>query len=152
MSFFSAATPSYPSEQLTAQFAALATVPIAPQSPSTNANSYAGEQSAAPELQEALQALSSSKHPSIQRMYAVLKTLADRLYAAESSVDKAFETEVVTRAVTVLWSEVLRVLVDNAIALEDERAWWDSKLNSRVAVGTFLLQSKCSPELVKDLS
>jgi hypothetical protein len=136
MSFLAASTPSYPSEQLTAHLSALSTLPIAPQI-STNSN----ESEAAPELQEALQALTSSKHPSISSLEAILRSLADRAFVAETSVDKAFEVEVVTRAVTVVWSEVLRVLVENAMALEEERAWWESKLSSRLAVGSFLLQS-----------
>lgn len=137
MSFLASATPSYPSEQLSLHLGSLSTLPIAPQV-STNAD----EGDAAPELQEALQALTSSKHPSIKSLEAILRSLADRAFVAETSVDKAFEVEVVTRAVTVLWSEVLRVLVENAMALEEERAWWESKLSSRLAVGSFLLQSE----------
>ena len=50
-----------------------------------------------------------------------------------------------TRAVTMVWKEVLEMYVQGALQLEEERSWWDISLHSSNGVAFYLIQSKSSP-------
>lgn len=62
-------------------------------------------------------------------------------YAVESEVDRLVEAELMARAVTMVWKEVIQALLEGALALEAERSWWDASLSSRRGVGIYLVQS-----------
>jgi len=77
----------------------------------------------------------------------ILKTLSQPRndgYYTISEIDRVVEAEVLSRAVTVVWKEVLEELLNGALELEEEREWWDGSLSSRRGVGVYLLQSKLS--------
>lgn len=152
-SIFHSHTSSYASEQLQFQLSALSTLPIT-FPPSTQLHV---QQSTTPKphLQSALSELSSSKPINKERLQQILEDLSSAKeqegYATEqlSEIDELVEVEVMGRAVTVLWKEVLDAFIDGALNLERERVWWDSVLNSRRGVSVYLIQSKerhsCSP-------
>lgn len=145
-SIFHSQTSSYASEQLKSQLSALSTLPIS-FPPSTQLHV---QQSTTPKplLQNALSDLSSSKPISKERLQQILEDLASAKeqegYAAEqlSEIDELVEVEVMGRAVTFLWKEVLDTFIDGALSLERERAWWDGVLNSSRGVSFYLVQSK----------
>lgn len=62
----------------------------------------------------------------------------------QSEMDRLVEMEVMDRAVTIVWKEILDELMKAAMELEGERSYWDSVLNSRRGVGFYLVQSKFS--------
>lgn len=57
-------------------------------------------------------------------------------------MDATVQAEVMGRAVTMVWKEVLEVLIGIALELEQERSWWESSVNSRRGVGIYLVQSE----------
>jgi nuclear-control-of-ATPase protein 2 len=59
-------------------------------------------------------------------------------------MDRVVEAEIVMRAVTMVWKEVMQAYVEGALRLEQERSWWDASLMSRRGVGIYLLQSRCA--------
>ncbi|AFR97473.1 hypothetical protein CNAG_04746 [Cryptococcus neoformans var. grubii H99] len=144
-SIFHSHTSSYASEQLQSQLSALSTLPIT-FPPSTQLHV---QQSTTPKphLQSALSELSSSKPISKERLQQILEDLSSAKeqegYATEqlSEIDELVEVEVMGRAVTVLWKEVLDAFIDGALNLERERVWWDSVLNSRRGVSVYLIQT-----------
>jgi hypothetical protein len=52
------------------------------------------------------------------------------------------ENEVISRAATMVWKEVLDAFVRGALELEEERNWWDSVVNSHRGVVIYLIQSR----------
>ncbi|KIR60442.1 hypothetical protein I314_03737 [Cryptococcus bacillisporus CA1873] len=144
-SIFHSQTSSYASEQLKFQLSALSTLPIS-FPPSTQLHV---QQSTTPKplLQNALSDLSSSKPIGKERLQQILEDLASAKeqegYAAEqlSEIDELMEVEVIGRAVTILWKEVLDTFIDGALSLERERAWWDGVLNSSRGVSFYLVQT-----------
>lgn len=152
MSFlFSSPTPTYATEQLTAQLSSLSTLPVNLTSTSTKSlGSSSDIDKPSPVLQSALSELSASKPPGRDNLQRVLETLVKSgkdagAYVVQSEMDRVVEGEVLGRAVTVLWKEVIADLMTDALEIEREREWWDSVLNSRSGVGIYLVQSELSP-------
>lgn len=142
LAYFSTPTPSFASEQLNAKLTALSTLPVQlPQSLSgdakaTKPSSY---------LENALHELSSSRPPLREKVVEILKTLVNPPKAESyvvSEMDQVVEAEVIGRAVTIMWKEILDELLRSAVKLDEERRWWESTLNSRTGVGIYLLQSE----------
>jgi nuclear-control-of-ATPase protein 2 len=169
MSFlFSQPIPSYAQEQLSTQLSALSTLPL---TSSTSSISFAGSNSAAtsslrqsgtaspyhddrdldPAYVEALNALSASDVKK-EDLVKVLKMLSEQVsanVAGASRADAAVREEVLGRATTMAWKEVMEVLIRAALELEEERGWWESSVNSRRGVGIYLIQCECSYYLSK---
>ncbi|WVQ83182.1 hypothetical protein IAT38_005321 [Cryptococcus sp. DSM 104549] len=139
---FHSSTPTYADEQLSAHLSSLSTLPInLPQSSFTTSSVPPS-----PRLQSALQDLSSSRPISKEKLIELLESLASDqggAYSAEArnELDGVLEAEVIGRAVTVVWKEVMQVFVEGALKLEEERAWWDASLSSRRGVGIYLIQT-----------
>lgn len=144
MSLFSSSAPSYADEQLSTHLSSLATLPLAP---SNQLTSTSAEPSSY--LSNALHELSTSKPPSRETLVAVLRSLSQGLASSSASngmyvseVDEMAEAEVMGRIVVLVWKEVLQVLLDGALALEEERSWWDNSLIGKRGVGIYLVQSE----------
>lgn len=154
MSFLlSQSIPSYAQEQLSTQLASLSTLPITGSS-SSSSSSLRQAGTASPyrdELDdtyvEALHKLSSSD-VSKEDLIEVLKSLAEHAGTSGvsarrvSSADAAVQEEVMGRATTMAWKEVMEVLIQSALELEEERGWWEASVNSRRGVGIYLIQCK----------
>ncbi|ODN79548.1 hypothetical protein L202_03503 [Cryptococcus amylolentus CBS 6039] len=144
MGLLTAHGPSYAEEQLTAQLANIATLPV--HLPPTAQRLSASAQPSH-HIQAALSDLSDPKQLTRQKLVQVLEGLVEsreqQVGSQEqtSELDELFEKEVVGRAVTVLWKEILDEFVQGALKLENERAWWDSVLNSRRGVSYYLIQT-----------
>lgn len=143
--FSSSSTPSYAAEQLTHHLSSISTLPV-----NLTVTSAQKGHSDKPSrhLEEALSELSASKPPTRDQLIAVLEALAKQQegngrFAVQSEMDRVVEGEVLGRAVTVLWKEVLDELLSDALTLEKEKTWWDGVLNSRTGVPIYLLQSGC---------
>ncbi|WWC86785.1 uncharacterized protein L201_001664 [Kwoniella dendrophila CBS 6074] len=168
MSFlFHTIAPSYASEQLASHLSSLSTLPIStPPSDLTNASSSSSIHSKPNhKLETALHELSSTKHISRDKLIEVLKLLAkdsnhnnliQNGYYLDSNgryqtgrdtdnntseIDEEIEIEILGRAITIVWKEILQDLVQGALKLDEERNWWESSLNSRRGVGIYLLQT-----------
>ncbi|WRT64668.1 uncharacterized protein IL334_001602 [Kwoniella shivajii] len=148
---FHSSTPSYASEQLSSHLSSLSTSPIStpPSQPivassSTSTNDIKAKP--AHKLQNALHELSSSRSISKEKLVEVLESLVKTeqngiTIEEKSEIDQEVEAEVLGRAVTIVWKEILQTLVEKALELEEERNWWDASLNSTRGVGVYLLQT-----------
>jgi len=138
---FASPPPSYAQEQLHGHLSSLSTLPVsvphtqsAPDKPSSH-------------LESALHELSSSRPPSQSKLKEVLKELADAdvkndRFAVQSEIDRVVEGEIMGRAVTLVWKEVLDDLMRAAVELNGEKGWWDGVLTSRTGVTIYLIQSE----------
>lgn len=145
----SSSTPSYAAEQLTHHLASISTLPIHLNTTSSAQSSQTDRPSS--HLESALSELSSSRPPTRDQLLTILQSLAKQeegsRYAVQSEMDRVVEGEVLGRAVTVLWKEVLDELLRSALQLEAERTWWDNVLNTRLGIPIYLLQSELSSHL-----
>lgn len=166
MSFlFAPSTPTYAQEQLSSQLSALSTLPLTissssslrrPPPPSGDTSTGTGRDS--PRLSDldqkyidALTQLSGSDISS-ETLIEVLSELAEHTSLAgysgsgnEGGVDQAVKEEVMGRAVTIAWKEVMETLIKGALRVEEEKSWWESSVNSRRGVGIYLIQ--CEPSV-----
>ena len=137
---FASAPPSYADEQLRVHLASLSTLSLAPSGDFSTADAKA-----TPALETALHELTSSTAPDRKKLVQVLKDLAKQregVASYASQVDELVEAEVMGRAVVLVWKEVLQALVEGALQLEEERSWWNTSLDGRRGVITYLVQSK----------
>lgn len=142
MSLFSRSTPSFADEQLSYHLSSLATQPVTVSAQSTS--SSAGP---SPRLQTALHDLSHMRPIKRYKLESILRDLqgprpASEGYAIENEVDRAMEAEVLARAVTMVWKEVLQVLLTGCLKLEEERSWWETSLMNPRGVVIYLVQSE----------
>jgi nuclear-control-of-ATPase protein 2 len=141
---FNSSPPSYAEEQLVTHLSSLSTLAINLPPSSQQSYSASPQQKASPHLQAALSELSSTRPLTRQQVVDVLKTL-DNLksgeYGVTSEIDRVVEAEILSRAVTIVWKDVLEGLLRDALELEEERSWWESTLGSRGGVVVYLLQS-----------
>ena len=151
---FAGAPPSWADEKLSSHLSSLSTLSL---SPARSVPELAGTGKPRPEFEHALQELSSTKSPSREKLNDILSSLANPredvggIYVVESEMDRMLEGDIVARAVTVLWTETLHELLRAALALEEERSWWESVLNSRRGVGIYLIQSDYRLSAISDL-
>ncbi|ORY20910.1 ATP synthase regulation protein NCA2-domain-containing protein [Naematelia encephala] len=149
---FASHTPSYANEQVLGHLSSLSTLPIQlSSSPSTSSSFDSRPAKPNPILQNALAELSSSRPISGDKLVDVLKSLVNVrererdqnavLYSVDSEVDRIVEMEVLARASTLVWGEVLKTLVDSACELEQERTWWTASLASRSGTMIYLVQT-----------
>lgn len=146
--FIVAPPPTYAQEQLSHHLGALATLPV--QLPS-DAIAKEEDEGTVPShrlptehLQSALKELTQVKPPSEKRLVSILQTLSgdDLKQSSLSDVDRAAEAEILTRAVSMIWSYVMQTFVDGALKLEDDRAYWEVALSTRTGTIKYLIQSK----------
>jgi nuclear-control-of-ATPase protein 2 len=135
-------TPTFAEEQLFQQLSALSTLPV-----SFSASSAVAARKPSPALENALHKLGGSGPVKRDELIAVLKSLAQEGGISTSGFSQddgngAIEVEVVGRAVTMVWKEVIQALVDSALELEEERSWWERMVNSRRQIATYLVQSE----------
>jgi len=148
MAYLFASSPaSYAEEKLSNHLGSLSTLPV--HLPQSSTQSYTSQPSRAnPVLEAALHELSASRPLTLQKVADVLRSLAKPRggvlsgYVVESEVDRLVEAEVMARAVTMVWKEVMQVLLEGALALEEEKSWWDASLSTRRGVGIYLVQSR----------
>ncbi|OCF33869.1 hypothetical protein I316_04581 [Kwoniella heveanensis BCC8398] len=152
---FHSSAPSYADEQLSSHLSSLSTLPLSvPPTPSyaTATSSHPHSDKPNKKLQSALHDLSSTKSVPREKLIEVLESLSTipsqgagrdgyHVEAEKSEIDGVVEAEVLGRAITMVWKEALQTLVDGALELEEERAWWDSSLNTRRGVGVYLIQT-----------
>ncbi|KAL1407260.1 Nuclear control of ATPase protein 2 [Vanrija albida] len=141
--FVAATVPSYAEEQLRVHLGSLATLPVA-----VPAASFSGEPAhPSPQLSHALGELNTSKPPSAKKLASILDELTQPLPAGEVrssatlEADAAAEAEIITRAVSVIWAQVMQAFVDGSLQLEEDRVWWDLSLNSKSGVLVYFVQS-----------
>lgn len=158
MSFlFAQSVPSYAQEQLSTQLSALSTLPLTSSSPaatsslrrSGTASPYHDEDELDPSYVEALSTLSRAD-VSKDELIKLLKTLSKSELGTASTgnrADAAMREEVMGRATTIAWKEVMEVLIRAALELEEERGWWESSVNSRRGVGIYLIQCEYAAPL-----
>ncbi|WVW78335.1 hypothetical protein I302_100289 [Kwoniella bestiolae CBS 10118] len=144
MSFlFHTHPPSYASEQLSSHLSSLSTLPISTPPSNLSTTSITSSKKPNHKLETALNELSSTKHVSKDKLIQVLQDLSktgnDLVSTAE--IDEEVEVEILGRAITIIWKEMLQVLLDNALRLDEERGWWEGSLDSRRGVGVYLLQT-----------
>lgn len=143
MSWLLTSPPStFAEEQLHQQLSALSTLPV-----NFAATSSVSARKPSPALENALHRLGGSVPVKRDELIAVLKALAQEGSASTTGFSQddgnaAIEVEVVGRAVTMVWKEVIQALIDSALELEEERGWWDRHVNSRRQIATYLLQSE----------
>lgn len=146
MALFRSSAPSYAFEELNHSLTALSTIPVA-----IPATLLADGQPASPlthVIKAALRDLSTSKPITRGKLLHVLQTIAeaqDRIQATTANagynaIDKVMEAEIMARAVTVLWRETLDTVVEGALALEQERIWWEAVVGSRFDVSLYFIQ------------
>jgi nuclear-control-of-ATPase protein 2 len=139
MSFlFTSPPPSYAEEQLSWHLSTLSTLPV------TLEPSLRAAAAPPPALQSALHELSSTKPIPREKLVEVLKSLSKEsvgAYRADEGI-KVLEHEVISRAATMVWKEVLDAFVRGALELEEERNWWDAVVNSHRGVIIYLIQSE----------
>jgi nuclear-control-of-ATPase protein 2 len=138
-------TSTYAEEQLHRQLSALSTLPVNFSSSST----FVSNRKPSPTLENALHVLGGSTPAKRDELVAVLRALAQEGGSgtrglSPDDANGAIEAEVIGRAVTMVWKEVIQSLIESALELEEERSWWDANSNSRRQVATYLLQSKLS--------
>ncbi|WWD21611.1 hypothetical protein CI109_106097 [Kwoniella shandongensis] len=156
MSFlFHAPTPSYADEKLYSHLSSLSTIPanLPPSSSSLQSQNKRSPAKPSALLQTALHDLSAPKPASFERLIEILEQLSSSTsvqknnedgygYNVEANeLDGIMEIEVLGRAVTMVWKEVLQTFVEGAMEFEQERSWWDNALSSRRGVGVYLLQT-----------
>jgi hypothetical protein len=139
MSFlFTSPPPSYAEEQLSSHLSTLSTLPV------TLEPSLRAAAAPPPALQSALHELSSTKAIPREKLVEVLKSLSKEsvgAYRADEGI-KVLENEVISRAATMVWKEVLDAFVRGALELEEERNWWEAVVNSHRGVVIYLIQSE----------
>lgn len=149
MGLFSVAPTSYAEEQLHSHLVSLATLPVTVTSSSdlpsdVQAQDEDDEGPFSNVLQDALALLTQTTPPKAKAIAKMLKKLHKRngevgTYT-ESAIDRAAEAEILTRSVSIIWAEVLQVMVDSALALEDDKVWWERTLASRTGAFVYLVQ------------
>ncbi|ORX33993.1 ATP synthase regulation protein NCA2-domain-containing protein [Kockovaella imperatae] len=138
--WFSAPTQTFASESLDFQLASISTLPI---NLSSQLSTSAAPNSA---LVAALHELSTTKPPIRNKLESVLQTLVEERPSTKGAqnvrgVDKVMQEEIVARAVTMIWKEVLDQLMEVARELESERRYWENVLNSQLGVGVYFVQT-----------
>jgi len=108
-------------------------------------------------IERALSDLSTSRPIDRKQLEVVLQSLIDaheqtRADVSSSSaagsqqvvtpIDKVREAQIMARAVTVVWKEVLDDLMQGALALEHDLHWWQGVLDSRRDIGLYFIQSE----------
>jgi hypothetical protein len=154
-SLFGSSLPSYSQEQLGVHLGSLQTLAVRlPEHHETeivSVQEVPDVPTPSPALQAALHELTQSKPPSLSRLAALLDDIvaksakagaAAATVSAAADVDRAAEAEVLSRAVTLLWAHTMQVFVDGALALEDDRTWWNMALASRFGTVVYLIQSE----------
>lgn len=150
---FSSPPPTFAEEQLGSHLSSISTAPV---NIATSASLSAQKDRPSPALESALSELSSAKPPTRQEVKRILQSLVKAheelsasaggsSYVVQSEMDKVVEAEVMARAVTIVWKEILNDLLSAALDLGREKAWWDSLLNSRQGVAVYLIQSTSTP-------
>ncbi|EIW71171.1 hypothetical protein TREMEDRAFT_27296 [Tremella mesenterica DSM 1558] len=132
--------PGYADEQLSFHLSSLSTLPLSQSSDLVIAEQ---EFHPSPALQVALHDLSSGP-VTHTRLIDILKSLESSDGSSTNGLnpaDQSAQAEAVTRAVTMVWKEVLQMYVHGALQLEEERIWWDSVLSSRRGVAVYLVQT-----------
>lgn len=144
MSWLIASAPStYSEEQLHRQLSALSTLPVN----FNTSSSLTSPRKPSPALEDALHALGGSGPVKRDELIGILRALSQEGVSnirgfSQDDGNGAVEAEVIGRAVTMVWKEVIQDLIDSALALEEERSWWDQHVNSRRQIATYLLQSE----------
>lgn len=150
MGLLSVAPTSYAEEQLHGHLVSLATLPVTVTSPTdlpSDVQAQDQDDDDAPfsqSLQDALVVLTQTTPPSAKDIAKMLNKLHESrseigMYASSKN-DRAAEAEIITRSVSIIWAEVLQVFVDSALALEDDKVWWDRALSSRLGPVIYLVQ------------
>jgi nuclear-control-of-ATPase protein 2 len=156
MSLIRQSTPSYAFEELNHSLTALSTIPISIPI-SVLGNSETGEvSSASGTIERALRDLSTSKPITRKQLEGVLQTLVDLYDNAQAStqeqgygqsnavtttpIDKVREAQIMARAVTVVWREILDDFMQGALALEHDLNYWQAMLDSRRDIGLYFVQ------------
>lgn len=161
MSLIRQSTPSYAFEELNHSLTALSTIPISIPI-SVLGNSETGEiSSASSTIERALRDLSTSRPITRKQLEGVLQSLVDIYENAQDSqsqgqgqdhgygqtngvvttpIDKVREAQIMARAVTVVWREILDELMQGALALEHDLNYWQSMLDSRRDIGLYFVQ------------
>jgi nuclear-control-of-ATPase protein 2 len=156
MSLIRQSTPSYAFEELNHSLTALSTIPISIPI-SVLGNSETGEvSSASGTIERALRDLSTSKPITRKQLEGVLQTLVDLYDNAQTStqeqgygqsnavtttpIDKVREAQIMARAVTVVWREILDDFMQGALALEHDLNYWQTMLDSRRDIGLYFVQ------------
>ncbi|KAH8090542.1 ATP synthase regulation protein NCA2-domain-containing protein [Filobasidium floriforme] len=157
MSLIRQATPSYAFEELNHSLTALSTIPISIPI-SVLGNSETGEvSSASGTIERALRDLSTSKPITRKQLEGVLQTLVDLYDNAQAPtqeqgygqsnavtttpIDKVREAQIMARAVTVVWREILDDFMQGALALEHDLNYWQTMIDSRRDIGLYFVQS-----------
>jgi nuclear-control-of-ATPase protein 2 len=158
MSLIRQSTPSYAFEELNHSLTALSTIPISIPI-SVLGNSETGEiSSVSGTIERALRDLSTSRPITRKQLEGVLQSLVDLYENAQGSqaqdrggysqanavtttpIDKVREAQIVARAVTVVWREILDEFMQGALALEHDLNYWQSMLDSRRDIGLYFVQ------------
>jgi nuclear-control-of-ATPase protein 2 len=147
--------PSYAHEELNHSLTALSTIPISiPISVLGNTDVQPSQASIT--IERALRDLSTSKPIDKRQLEGILQSLVDlhenaqsafndpqtygQSVAATTPIDKVREAQIMARAVTVAWKEVLDEFMQSALALEHDLNWWQAVLDSRRDIGLYFVQ------------
>ena len=165
MSLIRQSTPSYAFEELNHSLTALSTIPISIPI-SVLGNSETGEvSSASGTIERALRDLSTSRPITKKQLEGVLQSLVDLYENAQEAqgqdgaygqsnavmttpIDKVREAQIMARAVTVVWREILDQVMQGALALEHDLNYWQSMLDSRRDVGLYFVQCESRAALL----
>lgn len=149
MGLLSVAPTSYSAEQLNAHLVSLATLPVTVTSASDlpsdlQAQDDDDDAPFSKSLQDSLMQLTQTTPPTAKEVARMLTRLQARrqdfgTYSA-SKVERAAEAEIMTRSVSIIWSEVLREFIDSALALQDDEVWWERSMSSRIGPLVYLVQ------------
>ena len=158
MSLFRQSPQSYAHEELNHSLTALSTIPISiPVSVLGNSETHGPVSPFSHTIERALSDLSTSRPIDRKQLEVVLQSLIDaheqtRADVSSSSdavsqqvvtpIDKVREAQIMARAVTVVWKEVLDDLMQGALALEHDLHWWQGVLDSRRDIGLYFIQSE----------
>jgi nuclear-control-of-ATPase protein 2 len=164
MSLFRQLPPSYAHEELNHSLTALSTIPISiPVSVLGNSETHGPVSPFSQTIERALSDLSTSRPIDRKQLEVVLQSLIDAheqtradVNSSSSSstssaagsqqvvtpIDKVREAQIMARAVTVVWKEVLDDLMQGALALEHDLHWWQGVLDSRRDIGLYFIQSE----------
>lgn len=165
MSLLRQPPPSYAHEELNHSLTALSTIPISiPVSVLGNSETHGPVSPFSHTIERALSDLSTSRPIDRKQLEVVLQSLIDaheqtRADVSSSSssssssgaagsqqvvtpIDKVREAQIMARAVTVVWKEVLDDLMQGALALEHDLYWWQGVLDSRRDIGLYFIQSE----------
>ena len=157
MSLFRQSPQSYAHEELNHSLTALSTIPISiPVSVLGNSETHGPVSPFSHTIERALSDLSTSRPIDRKQLEVVLQSLIDaheqtRADVSSSAagsqqvvtpIDKVREAQIMARAVTVVWKEVLDDLMQGALALEHDLHWWQGVLDSRRDIGLYFIQSE----------